>query len=208
MADEPKQGAAGTNGDGATDGTNAPVKEPDEGSSINSKAKELPWVRELMKSKAELDRLKSAQAEATSKAEREKAESEGRYKDALAMEQKKAADIEVKYRAETKSLALKTELVTAGFRPQAVRLFLDDFNPDETSAEEFAAKLKADEKNAWLLVDAQTQQRSPKDPPPAAGIGKGQTVDPSWIHSPDPEKRKAAIEHNRKTFWASRGDSK
>lgn len=202
MGTENEQGAVGTTGEGATEGTNAQAKDPDD-VSINSKAKELPWVRDLMKSKAELDRLKSAQAEATSKAEREKAESEGRYKDALAMEQKKAAELEAKYRAETKALALKTELVTAGFRPQAMKLFLDEFNPDEASAEEFAAKLKADEKNSWLLVDSQTQ-RAPKDPPPASGIGKGATIDPSWIDSDDPQKREAAIEFNRKKFWASR----
>lgn len=200
MSAAAEEGAISTEG-AVSDGAGQPAAEPEE-KSINSQAKNLPWVQDLMRVKAEFDRLTAEQAEAKQNAEREKAESEGRYQDALKMEQEKTAELEARYRAETKALSLKSELVTQGFRPQALKLFIDDYNPDESSAADFASKLRANEENAWLLVD--TQHRTPHNPPPASGLGKGQTVDPSWITSDDPKKRLAAIELNRRGIFGKR----
>jgi hypothetical protein len=196
MPEDLEQGAHGADDTGAK-GTEQSAVEPNK--SINSQAKELPWVKELMQSKAELDKLKSAQAEKEQAAEREKAEAEGNYQKALEMEQRKYEDLHGKYQSETRRMALEMEFTRAGLvDSRAVKLFETDYNPDEESAAEFVAKIKSDEKNALYF----STQRAPKDPPPASGIGQGSTVDPSWINSDDPKKREAAIAANRKAFWA------
>jgi len=204
---ENEHGAAGAEGDGK-DVTGQPAEGPED-KSINSQAKDLPWVKALIASKAELDRFKTEKAESQSKIEREKAEAEGRYADALKMETDKAAKTEAQYSKKIKELSLKSELASAGFRPESLKIFGDKFKTgdEELTAErlsevakEFATELKSDEANAWLLVD--TKQRVPKKPAPAGGFGKGQTVEPSWITSDDPDKRSAAIEQNRKAFWS------
>jgi len=196
--DDLEQGASGTTEPQGAEGAEPSAAEPSK--PINQQAKELPWVQELMQSKAELDQLKAAQAEAKQKAEREKAESEGNYTKALEMESNKRKEIESKYSKEIRDLTLKSELVSAGFRKESLKLFADQFNPEEGSAEEFVSKLKESEANAWLLVD-QKATRQPSDGTPASGIGGGSDYDPSWIKSDDPKKRAIAIQKNRERIF-------
>jgi hypothetical protein len=159
-----------------------------------------------MKAKAELDKLRNAQAEKEQAAEREKAEAEGNYKKALEVEQKKYEELHGKYQSETRRMALEMEFTRAGLVDnRVVMLFESDYNPDEESAAEFVARIKGDEKNSLYF----SKPRAAKDPPPASGIGQGSTIDPSWINSDDPKKREAAIAANRKAFWAKvHGSSK
>lgn len=202
---ENEQGASGATGGGVED-TAKPAAEPEE-KSINSQAKKLPWVQKALAAEAKLSKLESEQAEARKRADQTALEQKGQYEQALKMEKDgRAADLAAA-NAKIKELSLKSALAVEGFRPQATKLFIDNFNPDETSAEDFAKALRADEQHAWLLVD--TKQRTPKDPTPASGIGQNQKVDPSWINSSDPKKREAAIAANRDAFWAkARGDSR
>lgn len=211
MADTPQAATGGDNAgaQGASSDntpTPAPASEP---KSINSQAKDLPWVQNALKAEAELAKLKAAQAEAKQAAEREKAESEGRYKDALKMEQKKYEELAAKHAAEVKRLSLTAAFSQAGLRDlRAAKLFEEDYDPEKESAEQYVTRIKADEKNALYFSDPK-QTRTPAEPTPAAGIGNGEKYDPSWIHSSDPQKKAAALEHNRKAFWKKyHGDSR
>ena len=197
MAPEDEQGAGGAENAGAT-GAILPENNPEQQKSINSQAKELPWVQDLIRSKAEFDAQKATQAEAKQKAELEALEQRGQYEQALKMEKDRVAKIEADHKAKVKELSLKTELATAGFRTQATKLFIEEFNPDEKSAADFVAEIKANEDNAWLLVQQKTRTPNPTKP---GGNGPKEEFNPSWIDSDDPKKRAAAVEHNRKAFW-------
>jgi hypothetical protein len=201
MAPEDEQGAGGAVGTGATGATTPePESNPESGKekSINSQAKELPWVQKALAAEARLQQLEAEQAEAKQKAEQAALEQKGQYEQALQMEKDRVAKIEADHKAKVKELSLKTELATAGFRTQATKLFIDEFNPDEKSAADFVAEIKADENNAWLLVQQKTRTPNPTKP---GGKGPAEEFDPSWIDSDDPKKREAAVEHNRKAFW-------
>lgn len=204
-------GAQGANGEGASgtqpEPTPTPQEEPQK--SINSQAKELKWVIDLQADSAELARLKAEQADAQSKAEREKAEAEGRYQDALKMEQDKNKKLEQNHQSDTRHLRLELEFFKAGIiDDRAVLLFENDYNPETESAQEFVSRIKADERNTLYFSDPK-KSRTPGDPPPASGIGGGENYDPSWIKSKDPKKRAVAIERNRKAFWEKfRGGSR
>lgn len=195
---EKEQGAGGAEGTG-TSGAGQPAEQKPEGKSINSQAKELPWVQKALAAEARLSQLEAEQAEAKQKAEQTALEQKGQYEQALKLERDRVAKIEADTKAKVKELSLKTELATAGFRTQATKLFIDEFNPDEIDAAAFVAKLKADEGNAWLLATT-TKSRTP-NPTKPGGQGPAEEFDPSWIDSDDPKKRDAAVKHNRKAFW-------
>lgn len=188
--------------EGANDQQGASSPEPAEpAKSPNAAAKELPWVQELMKKAAELDSFKKQQADATSRAEREKAEAEGRYQDALALETKQREELETKYQSELRRLKLETEFTRAGLKdPRAIQLFEAGFDPDQMEASEFVAQVKADERNSMYFGDHRTVQ---KPPPPANG--SPDPFDPErdldkWLRSPDEKKRERAIAYNREKY--------
>lgn len=178
----------------------APAPEPE---ISNKVAKSLPWVKELMSKAAELDQLKTQQAEAAARAEREKAEAEGRYNDALEMEKKAREADAAKYAAEVKALKLETEFTRQGLvDPRAIRLFESEYDPGTMDASEFVATIKADGRNSMYFVDP--NQRKPRTPPHAAN-GQPDTFDPerdldSWLSSSDEKKRARAIAHNREKY--------
>lgn len=196
---EKEQGAGGTEGTSESGAGQPTQPKSEESKSINSQAKELPWVQKALAAEARLTQLEAKQAEAKQKAEQEALEQKGEYEQALKLERDRVAQIEAESKAKFKKLSLQTELVTAGFRPQATKLFIDEFNPDESDAAEFVAKLKSDEDNHWLLVNAKSRTPNPTKP---TGKGPAEEFDPSWIDSEDPEKRQKAVEHNRREFWA------
>lgn len=199
---ENEQGAGGAEGTGTT-GAGQPAEQKSEGKSVNSQAKELPWVKKALAAEARLSQLEAEQAEAKQKAEQTALEQKGQYEQALKLERDRVAKIEADTKAQVKELSLKTELATAGFRTQATKLFIDDFNPDEIDVASFVAKLKADEGNAWLLA---TKTRTP-NPTKPAGQGPAEEYDKSWLDSDDPKKKEYAIKQERKRFWAKYGGS-
>ena len=198
MAPEDEQGAGGAEETGAEGATTQEAEKESE-KSINSQAKGLKWVQKALAAEARVEKLEAEQAEAKHKAEQAALEQKGEYEKALQLEKDRIAKIEADHKAKVKELSLKTELATAGFRTQAIKLFIDEFNPDEKSAADFVAELKADENNAWLLVQQKT--RTPNATKPGAK-GPPEEFDPSWIDSDDPKKKAAAVEHNRKAFWS------
>lgn len=196
---EQTEGATGaTESEGVQDPT--PAEEP---GISNSEAKKLPWVRELMSAKAELDQFKKSQADAEARAEREKAEAEGRYQEALEMETKARQDAEASYKAELKKLRLETEFTKAGLvDPRAVKLFETEFDSESMDAAEFVASIKADEANQLYFVDP---SRRVQQKPPAPNAGPPDDFDPErdlvkWLNSSDGKKRARAIEYNRQKY--------
>jgi hypothetical protein len=198
-AENGKAGASGAEGTGET-GAGQPAAEPEEDKSINSKAKALPWVQKALAAEAKLSRLEAEQAEAKRKSEQTALEQRGQYEAALKLEQEEKERIKSGFDSEVKKLTLKAELAQAGFRPEAMKLFLDDFKPEEGTAEQFVSKLRKDASYEWLLV-SDTKKRTP-NPTKPAGQGPPEEFDPSWINSDDPQKKQAAVEHNRKAFWS------
>ena len=198
MANE-NTGAVGAEGAG-TSSAGQPAVEPEDDKSINSKAKSLPWVQKALAAEAKLSRLETEQAEARRKSEQTALEQKGQYEAALKLEKDGRASDKSVFDSEVKKLTLKAELAQAGFRPEATKLFIDDFKPEEGTAEQFVAKLKKDAANEWLLVSDPTKKRTP-NPTKPAGQGPADEFDPSWINSDDPKKREAAVLHNRKAFW-------
>lgn len=197
---EGEQGTAGATTQKADEpdtkesGTEAPK-------SINSQAKELPWVREALAAKAELDRLKAEQAEAQQTSERKKAEAKHEYEKALEMEKKRVSEIEARHQGELRRMKLEAAFLQAGAPDmRAAKLFEADYDPEKEKIEEFVSRIKADESNSWLFPTTKT--RTPASPPPAGGFGGGEDYDPSWIRSDDPKKREIAITKNRSKFWA------
>jgi hypothetical protein len=191
-----EQGAKGVEDTGAK-GTGIPkVEESDKEKSINSKAKELPWVIDLQKKSAAYDKLVAKQAENKRQVEQEQLEAAGNYEASLEMERSKYKELETKYQKEIKELSLKAEMIGAGLvDSRAIKLFIDDFNPDEESVGDFVAKIKADDKNSLYFS---APKKSLLETPVPGGGGKGQNYDPAWIDSDDPKKREVALQHNRK----------
>jgi hypothetical protein len=205
---EQEQGAGGAEGtpepgkpdDGGTPPKPADTPEPEKEKSLNSQAKALPWVQELVQKAAELDRFKQEQADALAQAEREKALAEGKHSEVIASQEKTIAELKAEHAKTTRRLQLETEFVRAGaVDGRLVKLFEDEFNSGEETPAEFVARIKDDEQNA-VYFSAQ-RGAAPPAPPPPAQIGSGAPYDPKWVKSDDPEKRKIAIEHNRKAFW-------
>ena len=199
MPDE--QGTSGANETGASGTEQAPAEESQK--SLNSQAKELPWVQDLMKSKAELDKMKAAQKDQQAAAERQKLEAEGNYKAALEAEQSKYKKLESEHAREIKRLSLKAELADQGLKDKrAVKLFEDDWDQGKQTVEEYVAAIKADKKNADYFADL--KQRVPQDPPPAAGNGSVTITEEQaqrWKRSSDPEKRERARLYFRKKHF-------
>jgi small-conductance mechanosensitive channel len=206
MEKEAEQGAGG-----AEQGTTEPVKpvegateptvpEQKETKSLNSQAKALPWVQDLVQKAAELDRLKREQADAQAQAERERQLAEGKHSEVIAEQQKTIADLEAAHKRELRRLQLESEFVRAG-APDArvVKIFEDEFNAGEETAAEFVARIRDDDTNA-MYFSAQ-RGAAPRTPPPPAHMGSGDSFDPKWINSDDPKKREAAIKYNREAFW-------
>lgn len=192
----------GVEGTGQTEGVTDPTPAAEPGIS-NSEAKKLPWVQELMKSKAELEQLRKAQADEAARAEQAAAEAEGNYTKALEMEKKARQEAEQAYKRELTQLKLETEFTRAGLvDPRAVRLFEDGFDPETMNAAEYVASIKADETNQLYFSDPSRRQRQA---PPAVTSGPPDDFDPerdleSWLRSSDLKKRARAIEHNRQVY--------
>lgn len=199
MGDQIELGAEGAeNNQGAEGATVTPEV-------TNAGAKKLPWVQEALRAQAELVSLKQKQAEAKAQAERERAEAEGRYQDALKMEQDLVAEIKADYEAKVRQMSLENEFIKAGVAdPRVVKIFADDYNPESESVAEFVSRVKSDESNQLYFQDTNTRRAAP--PPPSGG----KTVAPTaaelekWSKSSDPEKRKRAIDYKRE-YWIKHG---
>ena len=198
MEDE-KQGAQGAEDTGASGTQSTPAEESTR--SINSQAKELPWVQDALKAKAELAKLKQSQADAETKAKQEQLKAAGDFEAALEIERKKYKELETKYQSETKMLQLRAEFAAAGIKDlRAVSIFANDYQPESGSAADFVASIKKDPQNALYFSDP--NQRVSHDPPPASGGGNPDGFDPEknleeWRHSKDPKKRARAIQYSR-----------
>lgn len=173
----------------------------------NSEAKNLPWVKELMRKSAELDQFKAQQEEARATAEVERAKAEGDYKKALELEQAKVAKIEADAAARVQDLELSTEFIKSGLAdPRAVRIFAEEYNKETETIPAFVARLKADEANASYFRDL--QKRQAHDPPPASG-GGGLVMSiaeyRTYLKSGDPAKRAKAADFSA-AYWDEHGE--
>jgi len=191
MADKVDPGAEGASAIPADDGVTA---EPE---ITNAVAKKLPWVQGALKAQAELSRMKAEQEEARAVAERERAEAEGRYQDALKLEQERAQKIETEAAAKIRKMELETEFIKSGaVDPRAVKIFEDQYKPEEMTVADFVASIKADEANA-LYFQPSTK---PKPKPPApTGSGDPPEFTPALLEeysrSPDSAKRAKAARY-------------
>jgi len=166
--------------------------------------KDESWIKELIAAKAELDKIKSDQAEREAQAERDKAEQEGRLDEALALEKSRYEELKKKYQADTTRLQLNAAFATADIADlRAIKLFEDEFNPETEDAAAFVARIKADPANALYFRDPKS--RPIQTPPMSAARG---TIDPfvperdseTWLKSSDPKKRERAIAHHREVY--------
>lgn len=194
-------GAEGATDVGATGATEPKPERGDSGESLNSRAKELPWVQDLMRASAELKRIKEEQEKAAAEAERKRAESQGEYEKALALEQEEKAKIKAQYEIEVKNLKLRAAFAQAGIvDPRAVTIFADGYDP-ETDIDEYVVAVKADAKNAVFFDTKRTALKAPR----STGTTPPDEFDPerdlqSWLKSRDPKKRARAIQHNREKY--------
>jgi hypothetical protein len=147
--------------------------------SLNSQAKDLPWVKELQKKAAKLQRLeeeletgKLRAGEAAKAAEIKKAEDEKRYEDALKLKDEEAAS---KIAALEKK-ALKAELSTALLGKGAknsdgfFKVALAEYDSEKhESIEAYADSLK--ETYAEFFTDGRTPLTPPGRPPATIGSG-------------------------------------
>lgn len=184
-----------TGAQGATDETLKPER------SINAQAKDLPWVKDLMRDSAELARIKSEQDEAAAEAERLRAESEKDYEKAKALADEKYKTLETQHLNEVKQLKLEAAFAHAGLNdPRLVAIFAAEYN-NETPAVDFVESIKKDPKNAAYFGT----QRQALKPPRPAGEPPPDDFEPerdlqSWLKSNDPKKRDRAIQYNREKY--------
>lgn len=172
-----------------------PSPEPEK--SLNSQAKDLPWVQELMQQSAELKRIKESRADAATEAERKQAEDRAEYDKALALEQEKNEQL----KTQQKRLTLDAAFAHAGISdPRLVNLFVDGYDP-ETPVNEYVDAVKKDLANAAFF----SKQRTALTPPPPPGGSPPDDFEPerdlqSWLKSKDPKKRERAVAHNREKY--------
>lgn len=181
-------------------GTPDPVVEPKE-RSINSQAKELPWVQDALRKSAELDRMVAEKEKADAEAERRAAESKGEYEKALKLEQEKTQTLETKYQTEVKLLKLDAALAHAGLNdPRLVSLFVDGYDVT-TDVAEYVETIKADPKNAAFFGKQRKVVTPPRpgEEPPVEDFVPERDLD-NWLRSKDPKKRERAIAHNLEKY--------
>lgn len=200
---ENEQGAAGST-EQSTEG--AVKAQPEEPKSINSQAKELPWVQNALKAEAELGKLKASIAEKQAEAEKAKLEAEGNYSAALEMEKKKTEDLKRQYESEKRQWTLERAFSQAGLSDiRAVQIFANDYNSETETVDDFVNRIKSDEQNA--IYFGAPNQRVPLGAPPPAGGGVPDTFDPAkaqdWLKSTDQKKRNKAIQYYREQYAKS-----
>jgi len=194
------EGASGATGNDDSSERGAPPPESG-GRSLNAQAQELPWVKKLMRKSAEFDRMKADQATAQAEAERRKAESQGEYEKALALEQAKYNDLKTQYDTEVKRLQLDAAFAHAGLTDaRLVDLFVGGYDL-ETDAAEYVAAVKADPKNEAFFGKP---RRALAAPIPAV-VTPPEEFDPerdlqNWLKSKDPKKRDRAVQYNREKY--------
>ena len=175
----------------------------DSGKSLNSQAKDLPWVQDLMRKAAEHDRMVAEQKQAAAEAERKQLESQGEYEKALAAEQEKYNTTVAQHTTEVKLLKLDAAFAHAGLSdPRLVALFADGYDL-ETDVSEYVASVKADPKNAGYFQKTRTPLGG--NPPPPNPDGDTEDFVPerdleSWRKSKNQKKRARAIAYSREKY--------
>jgi len=191
----------------AGDGSTPPPVDPHE-KSVNSQAKDLPWVREALKAQAELDNLKKAIAEEQAKAEKAKLESEGNYRAALEIEEKKRLELETSHKREITQLRLERAFIQEGILDvRASRLFFDGFEKSEMDVEAYVKSVATDETNAPYFP--KTKSPEPKGEGPTSSSRGSVSLTEDQAHklkkSVDPKERARAQAYFRAKYF---GDKK